>query len=203
VFAPIVIVEAAVQAALVLPDPTPAWSWSFIGLVAVSAVAVLVAVWLVVVTASAVLDEDGPFGPDRALRRPGVLGWALVVGILAVAAAGLEVWLAPLVMLIGGFVLPPAARGDRRVLVVAWRPFRHRPLRTALHLVAAVLLVAVSWVIALVCGFFVTGSLGAAVMWLWFGLAATYVLCQWSAVYARVTYDVDQEIGQEKPARSG
>ncbi len=186
VFVPVIVVEAGVQALLVLSDPVPEWSAGFLALVLTSLVALLGAVWLTVGAASAAVDGTGLL--DRAWRRPIIVAWALAVGIVAVAASLLQLWATPFVLLLGSFVLPAAAVDDPGNLFArAYRPVVRTPVRWVLAVLAAVVLAVVTWIVALSFGFFVTGALGAVLTWLWFGVAATFVLALWCALYRRAT----------------
>ena len=45
-------------------------------------------------------------------RRPAIVTWALAIGLVAVGASVLEIWLTPLLMVLGAFLLPVAAVGS-------------------------------------------------------------------------------------------
>jgi hypothetical protein len=178
VFIPIIILEAAAQALLVVANPTPAVSPGFSLLVLGSAAALLVGVWLTIGAAVAAIDDGTRSAIIRDCgRRPVVLLWALAVGVVAVGAGLALLWLTPLVLLVGALVLPSAARSQRPVLSAALRPVTSAPLRVVLYLIATVLLAVLTWVVALLLGLFITGPLAAGITWLWFGLVATFVLC--------------------------
>lgn len=186
VFLPVVLGEAAVQTALLASDPQPEASASFLALLAVSSAALLVAVWLTVAAASAAVDGDPRDALRRARHRPVLLTWALAVGVLAAATSLLVLWLAPIVLLFGAFVLPAVAVDDEGGLFArAVRPLVRTPLRAVLCVLAAIGLAAITWVVALVLGFFLTGLPAAALTWLWFGLVATFVICLWCSLYRR------------------
>jgi hypothetical protein len=187
VFVPVIIVEAGVQALLVWSDPVPEWSVGFLALLLVSLLALLAAVWLTVGAASAAVDGSGGL-LRTAVARPMIVAWALAVGVVAVAASVLQLWATPLVLLLGSFVLPAAAVDDAGNLFSrAYRPVVRIPVRFVLAVLAALALAVATWVVALVFGFFVTGALGAVLTWLWFGLAATFVLALWCSLYRRAT----------------
>ena len=187
VFVPVILVEAGVQALLVLSDPVPEWSAGFLALLLVSLLALLGAVWLTVGAASAAVDGTGGL-LRRAVRRPIIVVWALAVGVVAVAVSLLQLWATPLVLLLGAFVLPAAAADDPGNLFArAYRPIVRTPVRWVLAVLAAVVLAVVTWVVALSLGFFITGALGAVLTWLWFGVAATFVLALWCSLYRRAT----------------
>jgi hypothetical protein len=187
VFLPVIAGEAGVQALLVLSDPVPEWSAGFLALLLVSLLALLAAVWLTVGAASAAVDGSGGL-LRRAVRRPIIVAWALAVGVVAVAVSLLQLWAAPLVLLVGAFVLPAAAADDPGNLFArAYRPVVRTPVRLVLAVFGALVLAVVTWVIALNFGFFITGALGAVLTWLWFGLASTFVIALWCSLYRRAT----------------
>ena len=129
---PVIIVEAGVQALLVLSDPVPEWSAGFLALLLVSLLALLAAVWLTVGAASAAVDGTGGL-LRRAWRRPIIVAWALAVGVVAVAVSLLQLWATPLVLLVGAFVLPAAAADDPGNLFArAYRPVVRTPVRWVL-----------------------------------------------------------------------
>ncbi len=184
VFVPVIIAQAALQSLLITSDPVPESSWSFVALTVGSLLVVLVAVWLTTCTASAAVDGVPRQGLRRAVRRPGVLVWALAVGVVTVAASMLSLWLTPLVLLLGAFVLPAAAATERSpVVATAYRPVVQAPARTALAVLGALVLAVLSWVVALLLGFFITGVLAAFLTWLWFGAATAFVLCLWCSLH--------------------
>lgn len=182
---PVVVGEAAVQSLLVLPDPVPGTGALFLLEVVASALAVLLGVWWVVGAATAACAGADPVGWRAAVRRAAVLGWAAAVGVVAVAGSLLAPWVAPVVLVLGGFVLPAAAAGESRVLWAAGRPFVRVPVRTLLAVLGALVLAALSAVVALLGGFFWAGWLGAAVSWLWLGAVTAVVLCGWCVLAAR------------------
>jgi hypothetical protein len=186
VFVPVIILDAAAQSLLVWSNPTPKFSWQFSGLVLLSLLALLAAAWLTTAAASAAVDDVGGLALQRIRRRPVIVAWLVAIGIVAVAASLLEVWMAPIALILGAFVLPPAA-AEEPVLRRAWSPIVRRPLGTVGLLVGVIVLALVTWIVALVLGFFVTGVLGAAITWLWFGLVGSYVLCLLCSLYRRST----------------
>jgi hypothetical protein len=187
VFVPVIVVEAGVQTALVLSDPVPQWSTGFLALLLISLLALLAAVWLTVGAASAAVDGTGGL-LRRAVRRPIIVAWALAVGVVAVAVSLLQLWVTPLVLLVGAFVLPAAAADDPGNLFArAYRPVVRTPVRWVLAVLAGVALAIATWVAALSFGFFITGALGAVLTWLWFGVAATFVIALWCSLYRRAT----------------
>lgn len=181
VFVPVVLVHAAVQALLVVADPVPALDAGFLALLAASAVAVLLATWL---TLGSVAARTA--GGTARRPRPTALLWVLVVGVAAVAASLLATWLLPVVLALDAFLLPVAATGDGNPVAGAWRTIRHAPVRAVLLVLAALVVAAVSVVVALLLGFFVTGWMSAGLLWVWLGAAGTVLLGRYCALAARV-----------------
>ena len=182
VFVPVVLANAGLQALLVRSDPVPALTTPFVLLLLGSVAAVVVAVWLVVGAAAATVDGRPAW--RAAVGRPVVLGWLAGLGLVAVAASLLTVWLLPVVLAVGGFLLPPAATGESVVAGVL-RTWRHDAIRSAVLLVVALVVAALSAVVALLLGLFVTGWLSAGLLWLWLGAVTVILLCRYCVVAAR------------------
>lgn len=178
VFVPVVILNAAVQALLVVGDPEPVADPLFAALVALSFV-VLVAALALVVAAS-----DGAFNwPSGS-----VLLWSVVV---VVAIVGLS-FVSPL-------LVPPAIVAAALSSAAAdhpWRGFivfRHRPVRSILAILVALVIVAVGWVVSLLLGFFVTGALASGITWLWFGVTGVVLVCWFGARYRRASLRIGEQ----------
>jgi hypothetical protein len=177
-----VVVGAALQAATAVPGDGTA-SPTLFALQVVGSFVAMVA-WLVLLAwATRALVHRSRLG-----RPPLTLVlWSVVVLLLAVVV-GIAVPLAlPVVVVLGLTVLPAAADGER----AAWRGlrvFRTSTLRAVVATVVAVVLAALTWVVALVSGFFLTGALGGFVMWLWFGAVAALVLLWWTRIATRSSH---------------
>jgi hypothetical protein len=187
VFVPAVLVNAAVQAALVASDPVPGASWTFALLVAASAGAVLVTVALVTSAALAAVDGRPRTAVASARQRPGVVAWAAGIGALAIAGGVLAFWIAPLLLLVAVPVLPAAAAGARNPVRDGFGGVGRHPVHYLFGGLVLLVLAVVSWVVALVLGLFVTGMIGAALTWVWFGVVLVLVLCWSCSSYRRGT----------------
>jgi hypothetical protein len=108
--------------------------------------------------------------------------WSAVVVLASLVAAVVGAPAVALVLIATLCVLPASAAGERNALK-GFRVFRRTPVRTVLASLAVVVAVLLSWVVALVAGFFLTGALGGVVMWLWFGLVAALELLWWTHRY--------------------
>jgi hypothetical protein len=174
VMAATVVVGAGVQAATAAPGLGNASSGAFLVAALASLVAAVVEAALLAWAAHAVVHRSRLGGLPL-----GLVVWSLVV-VLVLAAVSVLVAPAVLLVLVAALcVLPAAAAGERNALR-GFRVFRRTPLRTVLAALAVVLLGVVSWLVAVVAGFFLTGALGGAVMWLWFGTLSALVLVWWT-----------------------
>ncbi|WP_354057243.1 hypothetical protein [Dietzia sp. 2505] len=184
--APVVIVNALVQALLVVGDPTPGSAWGFALRVGASGLATILALWLIVGASAAAVDAEAASvtPPTRLLSGATV---AVVLGVLA----GVISPALPVVVAAGAVPLLTA---------LAARPRAH-----ALHTITCargrallgvfwvVLLSIVNWVIALVLGFFVGGPVSAALTWVVFGFSASILATHWAVLHRRA----GQQAGHE------
>lgn len=162
-----VVGNAVVQALLVIGDPDVTATPVFAVRVAVSALALLVCAVLVV-------------------GRPSVRLVLWVAGILVVwAVVALLVPWAVVVPLAGAAVLPAVADGAAHPVRETVGVVRRRPLASVLLAVGSLLVVLVSWLVALLLGFFVTGFAAALLTWLCFGAAGVVVMRWVGALHHR------------------
>ena len=181
-FVPAVIGHAVLQGVLVLGDPVPAVSWPFALRAVTSVLAIVVLVWLVVCWASTAVDGGSRSGWSLARHRTSLLVWAAALGLVAVAAALVNVLLAPVTLVLAAFVLPQVAAGARNPAAAALESVRAAPLHTVGAVLTLAVLVVLGAVAALLLGFFVTGVLAAVVTWLWFGASIVVVACAFATL---------------------
>ena len=179
VFVPLIVVVAVIQSATVLANPQPAPELLFSLLVAASLVVTIGAV--AIATEAALAGVDG-----RPIHAPAgrVLLWTSVIVVAVVVVSVLLAVVTPLAIAFALVLLPAVADGRRNPLhglVV----FTRHPGRAIVFALLALLVIALSWVVALLLGFFVTGPLAAGVTWLWFGLVGTLLLCAATSLYRR------------------
>jgi hypothetical protein len=171
---------AVVQGALAAPGLGRIPDALFVLLVGVSVVALVAQ--LVLAARGALAVAEGRRG--RGAAALGVLAaWAAIV-VLAAAVAGVLLPPAlPFVLVVALCVLPAAARGRGNALA-GFRAFRDRPWSAVLATLVSLLAVAGCAVGALLSGFFLTGALGGAVMWLGFGAVGAALLLWWTRLTA-------------------
>lgn len=184
VLVPVVAGQALVQTLLVLGDPVATGDPSFAARVVASAAALVLMVATLAIAALAAVDGRPFTGAGTWRRLVPVAGWTIALGVLAGAASVVAIWLGP-VLLLPGLLLPAVAAAPGNPVPPMVRAVRNAPGRALTTLVGFVLLAAVSWVIALLLGFLVTGPAAAALTWLWFGSGAAVVLCAGAALLRR------------------
>lgn len=185
VLAAVVVASALIQALTVLGDPVPMSSLGFAGLVLASVAAVVLALWITASTALDVVDGNTRGAVGRALRRPRVLLWCVVLTAVAVAAGVLSPLLPAVVIMVALLILPAAVDGGRNPIVTALQTVRRSPGRSVMAVVVTILAYVLGWVVALLLGFFVAGVVAAFLTWLWFGANAAALLVYWSRLYRR------------------
>lgn len=166
-----VIGGAILQAMTALPgytqaDPTIGW------VAGASALVLVVQLWAGSVAVVRLCGER------PAVRRAGA--WAAVVVVGGVVVAVLVPPAVVLYATVASAVGAAAASG--RPLRLAATVFRHAPVRAVLATILALVLSVVSWVVAVVSGFFLTGVLGGIAMWVWFSVVGAVLLGVWTRV---------------------
>jgi hypothetical protein len=67
-----------------------------------------------------------------------------------------------------------------------------RPVCAVFALIAALVLVVISWLAAVLLGSFIPGPLSAFLTWLWFGVALVLLQCLWCSLYRQGRYAVER-----------
>ncbi len=96
-------------------------------------------------------------------------------------------------------MLPAAAAGEPNALK-GFRVFRRTPFRAVVAALVTILVAAVTWVVALAAGLFLTGALGGLVMWLVFGVLLALLLLWWTRLAARAAAGSDEPATEEPAA---
>lgn len=170
VFVPVVILNALVQAATVLPFLTPGSDLVFVLLALASAVALVISA--VLTAAQAVRDSR--------LHLPWSLWVAASLAVIAIGASALLSLPLILVTLTLAFIVLPGVAAGR-----PWaglRAFGSAPLRAIGMTILTVLILIALWIVALLLGFLITGAVSAGLTWLLFGAAGVWLACAWTTV---------------------
>lgn len=165
---PVVVGNAAVQAALVAGNPAPLPSPVFV-LAVVASFVVLVLAVAFTITAPRLPRTRVLLSSTAAVLA--VVGFSLLTPLLVPVGVALVL-----------LVLPAAAVGRPLSGFVV---FRRGPVRTVLAVIAAMALVVLGWVVALLLGFFVTGVVASALTWLCFGVTGVVLITWFGLRYRR------------------
>jgi hypothetical protein len=186
---PVVVLNAIVQALLVLPDVMPGLSLTFIALALVSLL-VLIASFALVATAlllstRAPVTVGGVISVARGRFLP-MLAWA--IGLLAVVLIGLVLYVVPglIVLAITPFLLLAVLDGRGSPLAVNFRTIGARWGRWLLTIVTMGVLSFLVWLLSALDGFFITGAPGALIGWILIGFVATWFTAAWTLIYRSV-----------------
>ena len=174
VWLPVVVINAAIQALLVVGDPEPAASATFALLV--------IASFVVAALALAIVEANA--GGSPRWPGPALLLWSTLSVLFVVGMSVISPLLAPVAVLVGVLALAPIAAGERNPLA-GFTVFAHSPVRSVFACLAALTLVLVCWLVSLLLGFFVTGPVAAAVTWLWFGATGVVLACWFGVGWQR------------------
>lgn len=183
---PVIVVNAVVQALLILPDVTPDLTVGFVLLAIVSLLVLIVSFALV---GSAVLQAAvGRVDVRQVLvqarqRLPMLVVWSL--GLLVAVLLGLSLWLLPgfIILAITPYLLLAVLDGRSNPLKVNFSVLGRRvgSWLFTLALIGATALII--WLLAVVTGFFVTGAPGALIGWLGLGFVSSWFTCAWALIY--------------------
>ena len=178
VWVPVVVLNTAVQALLVVPFVTPAASVVFVLLAHASLAGVVASVALVAAAFRSALGAGK--------RWPSWGEWiAVLLLTVAVSASALVAsWLVIPALAVAAIMLP-AVFGIPQRTAWGFGLFARAPLRGILLTLMTLALVAVLWFAALMFGFFVTGWVGAALTWLVFGVVGAFIVATWFATPRR------------------
>ncbi|UFS60811.1 hypothetical protein [Subtercola endophyticus] len=180
VYVPVVVVNAAIQAASVAPFATPAPSLLFVALVAASFLGFAASLILVVAQAAATAAHE-------TFRRPSLrLCIAGLVAVTVIAASA--VLFTPVVIVtltLAAIILPSIAAGPTARDSAGFAVFARHPVRAVGLTIVTLVVLVILWIGALLSGFFLTGIPSAALTWLVFGVFAVIVACAFTALNRR------------------
>lgn len=186
---PVVIVNALVQAALLIPGLLPYLSVPFI-LASLLSFVVLVLSFGAVAAAmlqavQGPVDARAVWGALRARWLP-LLAWSL--GIVVIATIGFSLYVLPgfAVLAAVPYLLLAVVDGRSRPLRVNFRTIGARWGRWFVTVCVLAIVCLVVWVLALVDTFFVGGVGGAFIGWIFLGMVAGWFVCAWALIYRAV-----------------
>lgn len=189
VILPVIVVNALLQALLILLGVLPYLTIAF-ALVAVISFMILVKAYNFV--AAAMLEAAvGPVNVravyDNLWSRYWVLlAWSVGLGI--VVLIGLSLYVVPgfVVLALTPYLLMAVVDGQRNPLVVNFRTIGARWGRWLITVILMGVVLLIAWLFAALDGFFITGAPGSFLGWLVLGFIATWFLSAWALIYRSV-----------------
>jgi hypothetical protein len=186
---PVIVINALVQAALLLPGVLPYLTVPFI-LIALIGFFVLVASLVLVATAM-LQAVTGTIAASLVLdtlkeRFWPVLLWSL--GLVLVVTIGLSLFVLPglVVLAVTPFMLLAVIDGQHNPLATNFRVIRARWGSWLLTIVVIALACLMLWFFSALNGFFVTGAPAAFIGWLVLGFASSWFISRWAGIYRSV-----------------
>ena len=186
---PVVIVNAALQALLLLPNVLPYLTVAF---VIVSLLSLLILVKAYNFVAAAMLQAA--VGPVewRAVyanlwhRYFVLLAWS--AGLLILVLIGVSLYVVPglIVIALAPYLLLAVVDGKRNPLAVNFKTIGARWGRWLVTVIIMGVLSFGVWFLSALNGFFITGAPGAFIGWILIGFVASWFTCAWALVYRSV-----------------
>lgn len=186
---PVIIVNAALQALLLLPNVLPYLTVAF---VIVSLLSLLILVKAYNFVAAAMLQAAvGPVDwrsvyANLWKRYFVLLAWS--VGLLLLVLIGVSLYVVPglIVIALAPYLLLAVVDGKRNPLAVNFTTIGARWGRWLVTVVIMGVLCFGVWFLSALNGFFITGAPGAFIGWILIGFVASWFTCAWALVYRSV-----------------
>ena len=186
---PVVVVNAALQAILLMPELLPYLSLPFIVVALLSFV--VLALTFGVVAATMLQAVEGPIDARRSWavlrsRWLALLAWSFT--LVVVVTLGFALYVVPgwVIVALTPYLLLAVIDGRPRPLMVNFRTLRARWGRWLFTILALGVLCLILWLLTLVLTFFVGGPGGAFIGWIALGIVASWFVCAWALIYRSV-----------------
>ena len=186
---PVIIVNAALQALLLLPNVLPYLTVAFI-IVSLLSLLILVKAYNFVAAAmlqAAVGQVDLRSVNANLWKRYFVLlAWS--VGLLVLVLIGVSLYVVPglIVIALAPYLLLAVVDGKRNPLAVNFKTIGARWGRWLVTVLIMGVLCFGVWFLSALNGFFITGAPGAFIGWILIGFVASWFTCAWALVYRSV-----------------
>jgi hypothetical protein len=186
VILPVVVLNAVLQAFLIVPDPTPGLNALAIIIGVLSALVFLGAYALIAATALKVPDGRVGWSTAFGVVRPNAARYAISALALAIVVAiGLALYTVPglVVVALTPFLLLTALDGQRNPLASNFATIGRRFWRWLVTIAITGLVVVIGWLMAGLFTFFIRGSLASFAVWLVGGLVIAWFTTAWALIY--------------------
>lgn len=190
---PVVIINALLQALLLIADPTPALTWWIWPLAAVSFAAIVIMLGLVVSALLLAAQRECTWGATASRTRSRLLPLFLYsAGLVVATIIGFSLWVVPglLVLAVTPYLLIAVLAGEPNPIMSNLRAIRARIGRWILLLVVTGIVAGALWVGSALVAFFVPGGVGTFLTWLVIGLVGTVLLQMWCRAWTGITHPV-------------
>lgn len=179
---PVVLLNAVIQALLLVVDPSPPLTWWIWPLALVSFAAIVVT--LAVILAALLLGARGDcsWSGATSVIRSRLLPLALyAAGLVIASIIGFALWVLPglIVLALTPYLLIAVMAGEPNPIMSNLRAIRARVGRWILLLLVTGVVGGALWVGSALVAFFVPGTLGTFLTWLVIGLAGTALVQMW------------------------
>ncbi len=182
----VIILNAAIQAALVACNPLPGSGVLAAVLALVSGIVLLVAAALVVNTALLATTCRVGFKTAVAKTRAHFwlfCCWAVIWFIVVTVGLMVHTWPGALIAAVTPFVVIAAADGKRNAIGANFRAIGSRFGRFVVTLIIIGIIMLVFHLLATANSFFIGGSAAAFVLWVALGLVGSWLVVGWSLLY--------------------
>jgi len=186
---PVVVVNAALQAILLMPELLPYVSLPFIVVALLSFVVLALAFGVVAATMLQAVGGPIDAGHTWAVLRSRwlpLLAWSF--GLVVVVTLGFALYVVPgwVILALTPYLLLAVIDGRPGPLIVNFRTVRARWGRWLVTILTLGVLCLILWLLTLVVTFFVGGPGGAFIGWIVLGFVAGWFTCAWALIYRSV-----------------
>ncbi len=186
-FAFAIVINAVIQAIIVLPDPMAEFGAYSVVMGIISYLVIIVSFGFVCATAlRAATKQAGGIAGTRELLRPRLVPFVLwMIGWTVVVLVGLALWQLPgyLLFIITPFLMFAVIDGKPNPVGANFRAIGNRFGR---FLVTAIIQLILWGILTLFVGlntFFITGSVASVLFWIVGGFVITWFTCAWALIY--------------------
>lgn len=181
-----ILLNAIIQALLVISDPIPSFSFGFLLVAAVSYLAMLFNLgWICSVALGAVGQEAG-IGAAAARMRERLgpfVGWSVGLSLAAIVGLLLSVFPGIIVVAITPFVLLAVIAGTGSPLAANFRAIKQRFGRCLITAIIQAFILFIVYILAAVNTLLVAGAAAAFIYWIVLGFLLCWFMGAWALIF--------------------